>query len=345
MALPLAFIIAFGVAFLATPPVRRIAARYGFSDRPHPRRTFPLKPRLGGVAIYLAFALAIAIAYPLLPERSSEEIRRVTGLLVGGFVVLLLGVLDDKFELPVAPQVGAQLLAAGIAIGSGIVIDRITNPFSLGPADSLIYFPQLLAVFFTFFWMMGAMNTINFLDGIDGLAAGVVTVAALVLAAHSWILGQVTITLLPLALAGACLGFLPFNFHPSKITMGTCGSVFLGFAIGTLSVIGGTKAATLLLVLGLPVVDTGWTILRRLATGQSPFRGDRTHLHHRLLALGLSERQIVLMMYAASLLLGALALALSTRLAKLYAIGIMTAGTVLLVATLTYLGRRRRAES
>ena len=168
-------------------------------------------------------------------------------------------------------------------------------------------------------------------------------VAAFVLALHSWILGQVTITLLPLALAGACLGFLLFNFPPARITMGTSGSVFLGFALGALAVIGGTKGATLLLVLALPVVDTGWTILRRLAAGRSPFEGDRGHLHHRLLAVGFSERQIVLLMYGITILLGALALLLSTRLAKLLALGVVAVATLLLVGTLAYLGQRRLA--
>lgn len=341
MALALAFFVAFLISFLATPMVSRVASRYGFADKPNSRRSPQLKPRLGGVAMYLAFALAIGLAYPLLSARTTEEIARVIGLLSGGLIVLLLGAVDDKYDLPVLPQLGGQILAATVAVGSGILIDQITDPLSTSLETSLLYFPLWLAVFFTFFWLMGAMNTINFLDGIDGLAAGVVAVAALVLALHSWILGQVTITLLPLALAGACIGFLPFNFHPAKITMGTSGSLFLGFSLGALSVIGGTKAATLLLVLGLPVVDTGWTILRRLLSGHSPFQGDRSHLHHRLLALGMTEPQIVLLMYGASLFLGGLALLLSTRLAKLYALGIMAVATVLLVGALAYLGRRR----
>ena len=341
-ALILAFLIAFLIAIGVTPLATRIAARYGFVDKPHPRRDAVLKPRLGGVALYVAFAVAIAATYPLLPDRTPEEQRRVVGLLVGGLVVLIVGVVDDKHELPAWPQFGAQFLAAAIAVASGTLIDKITNPLSVGLADSLLYFPEALAISFTFFWLLGAMNTINFLDGLDGLAAGVVMVAALVLAVHSFILGQFTITVLPLALAGACLGFLCFNFYPSRVTMGTSGSVFLGFAIGTLAVIGGTKGATLLLVLGLPVVDTGWTILRRLAAGQSPFRGDRTHLHHRLLEAGLSERKIVLLMYGVSALLGALALVLSTGLAKLYAIAIMAALTVAAAIVLARRARHRQ---
>ena len=339
--LPLSFAVAFLTSFGLTPLVAVVARRHGFVDRPSPRRDGVLKPRLGGVAVYIALVMALALTYPLLPGRTGAEMGRVAGLLLGGGVVVVIGALDDRFELPALAQLAGQVLAAAIALAGGILIDQLTNPFASGLGDSLLNFPLYLAVFFTFFWLLGSMNTMNFLDGVDGLAAGVAAVAAAVLAVHSLELGQITIGLLPLALAGACLGFLPFNFYPARITLGTCGSVFLGFSLGALSVIGGTKAATLLLVLGLPVVDTGWTIARRMASGQSPMRGDRGHLHHRLLALGLSERQIVLLMYGASVALGALALLLSTRLAKFYALGIMTAATLLLVATLAYYGKRQ----
>ncbi len=337
VALPLAFAVAFGSTYLLTPRVTAAASRWGFNDRPDARRNKALKPRLGGVAVFAGVAVSLALTYPMLPGRTEAEMGRVGGLMAGSLIVVLLGALDDKFELSALGQLAGQVLAAAVAVGAGILVNSITNPF----AEGLVWFPHYLAVFFTFFWLLGAMNTLNFLDGVDGLAAGVSAVAAAVLAAHSLMLGQLTIALLPLALAGACLGFLPFNFYPARVTLGTCGSIYLGFALATLSVIGGTKAATLLLVLGLPVVDTGWTILRRMATGQSPFRGDRGHLHHRLLTLGLTEQQIVLLMYLSSVVLGALALVLSTRLAKFYAIGIMTGATLLLVATLAYYGRRR----
>ena len=345
MPLLLAFLTAAAVAAAVTPLTLRAAWRFGFTDKPHPRRTGPLKPRLGGVAIFLGFGAALAVAYPMLPGRTDAEVQRVIGLVLAGLLVLSVGIIDDRFDLPAWPQLAAQLGAAVLAMGSGILIEKITNPLGFNLNDSLIFFPEAVALGFTLFWLVGAMNTINFLDGIDGLAAGVVMVASLILAAHAWLLGQFTIALLPLALAGACLGFLPYNFQPARITMGTCGSMFLGFTIGALAIIGGAKAATLLLVLGLPVVDTGWTIVRRLASGQSPLRGDRTHLHHRLLALGFGERQIVLGMYGASLALGILALLLSTRLAKLYAIGFVVVGTVLLASALAYAARRRQGTS
>lgn len=338
----LAFVIAFFLSYFATPLATWFAKRYGFTDRPHPRRQPLLKPRLGGVAIYLAFAVAIAVVYPMMPDRTQVETLKMAGIAVGGLVVVVVGAIDDKFELPPLAQFAAQVVAAIVVAAAGVVIDQVTNPFAGTVEDSLVNFPAWFAMTFTVFWIVGAMNTINFLDGVDGLATGVVAVAALVLAVHSFLLGQYTIMVLPLAVAGACLGFLPFNFYPSKATLGSCGSLFLGFAVAAMSVAGGTKAATLLLVLGLPVVDTGWTIVRRILSGQSPFAGDRSHLHHRLLSLGLSETRIVLGMYGASLVLGMLSLALSTRMAKLYAIGLMTLATLVLVAALAYLTQRKR---
>ncbi len=336
----IAYAIALVAALLFTPAVRWLALRYNFVDRPSPLRSPDLKPRLGGLGIYAAFALAVGLVYPTLTGRTPEEEWRVMGLLGGGLLVLVGGIIDDRWELPPAAQLAFQVAAAVLALWSGILIDKITNPLSLGPFAELIVFPEWLAIGVTIFWLVGAMNTVNFLDGVDGLATGVVGVAALVFAIHSWILGQVTIAVLSLAFAGACFGFLPSNFFPARITLGTTGSVFLGYGLAVLAIIGGTKAATLLLVLGIPLIDAGWVIVQRMLTGQSPFRGDRGHLHHRLLALRWKEQHIVLGMYASSFVLGLLALSLSTRLAKLYAIGIMAVVALALVMTLAYLARR-----
>ena len=172
MTLLLAFLLAFVATAAATPLMGWVATRYGFIDKPHPRRNSVLKPRLGGVALYLGFALSLALTYLSLPDRTGAETARVAGLAAGGFLVLVVGILDDKWNLPAATQLGAQLMAALLAIGSGIMVDRVTNPFSTGPTDSLLLFPLWLAVPFTLFWLAGAMNTINFLDVVDGLAAG-----------------------------------------------------------------------------------------------------------------------------------------------------------------------------
>ncbi|MBI4496289.1 MAG: undecaprenyl/decaprenyl-phosphate alpha-N-acetylglucosaminyl 1-phosphate transferase [Chloroflexi bacterium] len=329
--------LAFGVAWLMAPLMERVARRYGFMDRPHPRRDAVLKPRLGGVAMYAAFAVALAATAPLV-SRDAAEVQKVVGILVGGAIVLVVGVIDDWLELPPLPLLAAQVLAAAVAIAAGVVITAVTNPFGDPLTNSMLLFPAGAALLFTVFWIVGAMNTINFLDGVDGLAAGVGAIAAAVLGVHSLLMGQYSIAALAAALAGCCLGFLPHNFFPARSIMGTSGAGFLGFALGTLAIIGGAKTATLLLVLGLPIVDTGWAILRRLAAGRSPFVGDRGHLHLVLVDLGWSPAQIVLLMYGVSGTLGALALVLASRMQKLIAIGGMT---VLLVVGLMLVAQVR----
>ncbi|MDP2727906.1 MAG: MraY family glycosyltransferase, partial [Dehalococcoidia bacterium] len=159
------------------------------------------------------------------------------------------------------------------------------------------------------------------IDGLDGLAGGITAIAASILFLRSLDTGQFTIAILPLALAGAALGFLPYNLHPARLTLGTCGALFCGYALASLSVIGGTKAATVLLVLAIPILDAGWIILRRLSQRRSPFLGDRIHIHYRLKDVGLSEVRIVLLLWALSALLGTLAIALPSPLLKLYALG------------------------
>jgi UDP-N-acetylmuramyl pentapeptide phosphotransferase/UDP-N-acetylglucosamine-1-phosphate transferase len=173
------------------------------------------------------------------------------------------------------------------------------------------------------------MNTVNWLDGLDGLAAGVGAIAAGLFAIHSYQLGQTEIALFPTALAGACLGFLPFNFHPARVFMGTAGAMVLGYALATLSILAPARIATALLVMGVPIVDVAWLIINRWRRGESPAHSGRDHLHHRLLALGLGQRQIVLMYYLFCLFFGGLALMLSSRLFKLVALLVLAAGTLL----------------
>lgn len=340
----LAFLLAFSLPLLVTlfltPQVRRLALAFGFTDRPSPRREPTLKPRLGGLAIYCGFLVGVLATFPLLGGRSAEEMRKLLGLIAGAAVVVGMGVLDDRRELSPTSQFALQLLAASLALASGVKIDRITNPLGTPLSDSMFELPEYLALLATLFWLLGAMNTINFLDGLDGLAAGVTLIAALALFLHSFWLGQYSIALLPMSLAGAALGFLPHNFYPAKITMGTSGAVFLGYALGNISIIGGTKAATVLLVLGLPLLDAAWIILSRLRRGGSPFHADRSHLHHRLMSLGLSHPQIVLLFYGLCALFGSLALLLSSRILKLYAL----VGMVLLLSGFLALITQRSLE-
>ncbi len=325
------------LAFFLTPLVERLARRWGFVDYPRePRHLHEAPtPKLGGVALFVPFLIAVGLSlilYPpsVQPEPDLSEPLRLAGLIIGSLIVFLVGVYDDKRELSPWPQLAVQFVAAGVAIYSGIVIHEIASPFG-----GLVTFPPWFAIAFTLFWIMGMMNTINWLDGLDGLAAGITVIASLIFFAHSNRLGQVSIALLPLALAGCTLGFLPYNFYPARLFMGTSGALFLGFALGTLSIIGGAKAATALLVLGIPILDVAWQIVNRLRQRRSPLRGDRGHLHHRLLDMGISRRRVVLLFYLLCASFGGLALLLPPGLYKLYALLVLgvVAATVLFLAS------------
>jgi UDP-GlcNAc:undecaprenyl-phosphate GlcNAc-1-phosphate transferase len=328
----LPFAVAFLGALFLTPLVSRVARRFGFVDVPrepkHVHHT-PI-PRLGGAALFLPFVAAVLLTFLLPVERKDPlEVHRLTGLLLGSAIVFLLGVWDDKRELGPVPQFAVQLVAAVVALYFGITIGEIANPFG-----GVMVFGPLVAVVFTLFWLVGMMNTVNWLDGLDGLAGGVTVIASVLLFVHSYRLGQYSVSILPLALAGCVLGFLPFNFHPAKVFLGTSGAVFLGFALGSLAVIGGAKMATALLVMGIPILDVGWQIINRLRLGRSPLLGDRGHLHHRLLDLGLSQRRVVLFFYLLCAAFGGLALVLASGLQKLLALLIMGAVALVVLFTL-----------
>ena len=213
------------------------------------------------------------------------------------------------------------MAAAAIAVAFLIFIEQFNNPLTgqLTPD-----WPYVVTVTITLFWLGLMMNTVNWLDGLDGLAVGVCAVAALMIFIHAaFRLDQVSVSLLPLALLGAALGFLPYNFHPARVFMGSNGSLFLGYTLGVLGIIGGAKMATILLVMGLPLLDVVWQIVRRVSTGENPTKGDRGHVHYRLLELGLSQRQIVLGYYLFCTLFGAIALVTASRLFKLIALLVM----------------------
>jgi UDP-N-acetylmuramyl pentapeptide phosphotransferase/UDP-N-acetylglucosamine-1-phosphate transferase len=212
----------------------------------------------------------------------------------------------------------------------GIVINTFNAPFA-----GELKLPAVVAVAFTIFWIVGMMNTINWVDGLDGLASSVTLVACAVLFAHTyfWPRGapQFTISLLPLALGAAVIGFLAFNWYPAKIILGDAGANFLGFALAVISIIGGAKIATALLALGLPILDVAWVIFYRVSHGRAPYTADRGHLHHRLLDAGWTQAQIVLFVSGVSLLFGLASLLLSDRLVKaglIGAVGMVLLGTI-----------------
>ncbi len=341
MTFALVFLVAFISALALTPLAARLGRRLGLVDQPGGRRRhLGVIPRTGGVALYLAFVVAVLLSLllrgrlPPSPEGPDpHETTRLVALLAGSTFIFLFGLWDDRRDFSSLPQYVAQVVAALIAMAGLIFIERVMNPFT----NQITVFPWPFVVVFTLFWIVGMINTVNFLDGLDGLATGVAAVLAAVLAVHMIRVGQYSVALLPLALLGATLGFLPFNFYPARVFIGSSGSFFLGFAVATLGIIAGARVATVLLVFSVPILDVAWQVLRRLRAGQSIGQGDRGHLHFQLLDMGFSQRQIVLAYYAFCAAPGALALFVSSRLYK--ALAFLLLG-VLVTLILAYLSRR-----
>jgi UDP-GlcNAc:undecaprenyl-phosphate GlcNAc-1-phosphate transferase len=285
-------------------------------------------PRLGGIPLFTGFvgtglfifAYSAAGWWPM----GEEDSKLLAGVLLGSTFMFLFGLCDDLWQLPPWPQFVAQFVAALIAIAFDIIVERVTLP-----VWGVTEFPPWITYPLTVFWIMGMINTVNWLDGLDGLAAGVAAIASLLFAIHAYTLGQLTVALFPLALAAACLAFLLFNFQPARIFMGG-GSMLLGFALASLSILAPAKVATALLVLGIPILDVAWIIIQRWRRG-SPTQSGRDHLHYRLLDLGLSQRQIVLLYYTFCAAFGLLALLIEARIFKLIALGIMGGFTLLLL--------------
>ncbi len=299
-------------------------------------------PRLGGVALFSAFVIAIGVAAwrgDLTAGYSASDFTRLKGLLIGSLGAFIFGLVDDRFDLSPRPQFIFQFLLSLIAVATLLWLERFTLPF-LGYVELEAYsWGAWVYVPLTTFWIMGMMTTVNWLDGLDGLAAGVGAILCLVLAIHMHRVGQSGVSLLPLALFGALLGFLPYNVAPSRVFLGSAGAFFLGYALGGLGLIAGGRVATVLLVMGISIVDVMWQIFDRLRRRRSPTQADRGHLHFRLLDLGLSERKIVLLYWSFCALFGVLALAVSSRAYKLTAL--LGIGVVVIVA-LAWLSRQSK---
>jgi len=307
-----ALIIALIASWALTPWVRNRAFSWGAVDTPDPRKVHkePM-PRIGGLAIYIAFVLAIVATQDLNGP--------LLGILVGGTLVVALGVIDDIKGLPAKVKLLGQIAAAGAVIPFGVVISYVTNPLS-----GEMLFLGWLAYPVTIFWLVAVTNAINLIDGLDGLAGGVSCIAALTLAAVAftqWYMfgvpGMAGVIVLALILACAILGFLRYNFYPAKIFLGDTGSMFLGFILAAMSVMSFTKSATAIsvfipmVVLGLPLLDTFFAIIRRYHHHRPIFQPDKEHLHHQLMAMGLSHRQAVLAIYGVSSILGLSAVVLN----------------------------------
>ncbi len=348
------FITAFAASLILTPLARRLSLRWGVVAEPGGRRKhYGRIAKLGGVPLLGALLLATAVIYALLPPQpGTDDLKLLTGVFLGTWVVFAGGLLDDWRELPPWSQFVIYFAGTAVAMGYTVFIERFTNPLPSGTLwtgipmtlfviyeEPLVILRPLLVWVFTLFWVVGMMNTINFLDGLDGLAAGVGTIAALIFAWHSYQIalqtGQYTVAAFPLALAGALLGFLPFNFSPARIFLGSSGAYLLGYQLATLSIISPAKIATALLVMAVPILDVAWQIVDRLRRGQSPLHGDRGHLHFRLSDGGLPTRRIVLGYYTVALLFGLVAIFAPTQLVKLIMLALLATAVLFLLIWLT----------
>ena len=332
-----AFIAAALLALVLTPGVRRFAQAFGLVDRPDPRRvnTLPV-PRAGGLAVVGAF-LPVAIVVVILVDRgdiaavvmpSTVHPTELGALLIGGLIAAAIGFLDDALQIRARWQLLGQVAIALVAVGLGAEVDAVANPFGPG----LIQLGEVFAIVFSVLWIVGMINSINFIDGLDGLSSGIALIAAVTLGLISLTtdLRQPFIAILCFALAGSLLGFLRWNFHPASIFVGTSGVMFVGYTLAVLSILGTAKVAVALLVLGVPIIDTFWIIVRRLANRTSPFTPDRGHVHHRLLDLGLGHTQTVMLIYGITAVLAVLSLFLSGA-GQLYAfLGVVVASGIVL---------------
>ncbi|WP_405104817.1 MraY family glycosyltransferase [Paenibacillus sp. FSL K6-1217] len=305
------FIVCMVLALLLTPFVKKFAIKIGATDVPNARKVHTkIMPRLGGLGIFLAFVLGLLAVLPIIPyDFTPREANFIKALLCGGGLIVLIGGLDDRFELSAKVKLLGQIAAACIVVfGFGITVDFVNIPFH----NSYSSLESWIAIPLTIFWIVGVTNAVNLIDGLDGLAAGVSGIAIATIAVMAFLMGNTMVALLCLLLLGSILGFLFFNFHPAKIFMGDTGSLFLGFCLALLALLGFKQIAvvsfiTPLLIIGVPLSDTFFAIVRRKLQKKPIFAPDKGHLHHCLRELGFSHRQTVLIIYGIAAFFGILA--------------------------------------
>ena len=302
--------VALVVAFVTTPLARAFARKVGAVDIPKDGRRMhnhPI-PRMGGLAIFLGFIISVVMF--------ADIDRQVQGMLLGSIIIVTIGMIDDVVPLPAWLKFLFQVAAAGVAVAFGIRIERISNPAFWSSVEYINFGAWSIPI--TMLWIVGITNSVNLIDGLDGLAVGVSAIASMSVLVISLVLGQMNIAIVLAALLGACLGFMPYNLNPARIFMGDTGALFLGYILATVSVMGLFKFyaiisfAVPLLALGLPIFDTVFAIIRRLLKGQNPMSPDRGHFHHRLVDMGLSQKQAVAILYSISAVLGLAAVLITT---------------------------------
>lgn len=302
--------VAFVVAFGTTPIVKAFAQRVGAMDNPGEERrihTHPI-PRMGGMAIFLGFLLSVVLF--------ADISKPVQGILIGCVIIVATGVLDDIVSLRWWIKLAAQLIAAVIAVAHGVTIEGIMNPNVFAAENTLLI--GYLSIPVTIIWIVGVTNAVNLIDGLDGLACGVSAISSVTMLTVALMVAEPNIAVLLAALAGGCLGFIPYNLNPAKIFMGDTGALLLGYVLATVSILGLFKFYAVMtflvpvMALALPLFDTAFAIVRRVLKGQSPMTPDRGHLHHRLIDHGLSQKQAVAVLYSISAMMGLTAVVICT---------------------------------
>ena len=307
----LALLVAGMVSFLTTPVVKTFAYKVGAIDVPKDERRMhkvPI-PRLGGLAIFIGFMVSILLFVPITPELKS--------ILLGAVVIVVLGVVDDIMALPALLKFVVQIVAALIPATHGVVIQAFSNPNVF--SDNLYWVLGWMSVPVTVLWIVAITNSVNLIDGLDGLANGVSAISATTMLVIALVTAQNQVAIALAALVGACVGFMPYNMNPAKMFMGDTGATFLGYILATMSIQGLFKFYAVIsfavpfLILGLPIFDTAFAMIRRMAHGQSPMHPDRGHIHHRLIDMGFSQKQAVAVLYIISAILGLSAVVLTTE--------------------------------
>ena len=337
----LAFIAAIVIAFAATPAVRAFAKKVGAIDVPsdYTRVHKQPIPRLGGLAIFFGFLFAVVLF--------ADISKPVQGMLLGAIIIVISGVIDDISELKWYVKLAFQFAAAGIAVYHGLVVHAVSNP-NVFSSNEILSFGSL-AIPISIFWIVGITNAVNLIDGLDGLACGVSGISSVTMLIIALLVSDMNVAVITAALAGACLGFLPYNTNPAKIFMGDTGALLLGFVLSTVSIMGLFKFYAIIsfavpfLVIGLPLFDTVFAFVRRILSGKSPMHRDRGHFHHRLLDMGLTQKQAVAILYAISGVLGLAAVVITTS-GAFRALIIVIAVLVAVAIGILIVGIRRAAH-
>ncbi len=345
----ISFTVALGLSIIFTLITKKAAVFFGIIDLPDGQRKIHTKPTplLGGVGIFIAFWLVAGYFLFVHPVYGTELLsKKMLGVFLASLILMIMGVVDDKKQLSPKWRLFITAIAVLIAIGWGLGLEKITNP--LGGILSLNFWPvkiggatfYLLADILIFIWLMGMMYATKILDGLDGLSIGTVFIGAIMifLLASSTKYYQPNVAILSLIFAASCLGFLLFNFYPAQIFLGEGGSLFIGLLLGVLAIISGGKVATALLVMAVPILDLARVAYVRIKKKQSLFKGDREHLHFRLLDSGFSHRQSVLLLYFLAFLFGITTLFLQSR-QKLYALLFLV---VIMMSVSHYMGRKKK---